>query len=379
MNSQSALQQQYPLSPRKFWKKLIEKLAVFFIFGVAAAAFVLVVMFTLSEASDPSSAIILKVILALDVIGLFLVTIIYSWYVKTYIKTYFYDGEENFITIKKGVFAPTEIHVQWKKIQDVYVDQDILDRIMGLYDVHIASATASSGIEAHIDGVDYAAAEGLKKFFLNKMSNTGSSSMTQDQASIPQQEANNTKTIDLSEEISSKVYPLSTKWMLVSILGKAISSIYLPTFACLFLFSDSKGSSVLVFDWSLVIMVWIGLYILSFIILVAGLLLWKGNYEFKFNKENIYYKDGILSLSEKHMPYSSIQDVTVLQGVIYRFVGLAQVKIENASSQTIITKDGSVVVSSGIIIDGLSINDANKITNLLKTTVLGRNSSKYGL
>ncbi len=127
MNSQSALQQQYPLSPRKFWKKLIEKLAVFFIFGVAAAAFVLVVMFTLSEASDPSSAIILKVILALDVIGLFLVTIIFSWYVKTYIRTYFYDGEENFITIKKGVFAPTEIHVQWKKIQDVYVDQDILD------------------------------------------------------------------------------------------------------------------------------------------------------------------------------------------------------------------------------------------------------------
>ncbi len=379
MNSQSALQQQYPLSPRKFWKKLIEKLAVFFIFGVAAAAFVLVVMFTLSEASDPSSAIILKVILALDVIGLFLVTIIFSWYVKTYIRTYFYDGEENFITIKKGVFAPTEIHVQWKKIQDVYVDQDILDRIMGLYDVHIASATASSGIEAHIDGVDYVAAEGLKKFFLNKMSNTGPSNMTQDQASIPQQEANNTKTIDLSEEISSRVYPLSTKWMLVSILGKAISSIYLPTFACIFLFSDSKSNSILAFDWGLVIMVWIGFYILSFIILVAGLLLWKGNYEFKFNKENIYYKDGILSLSEKHMPYSSIQDVTVLQGIIYRLVGLAQVKIENASSQTIMTKNGAVSVSNGIIIDGLSINDANKITNLLKTTVLGRNSSKYGL
>lgn len=379
MNSQSALQQQYPLSPRKFWKKLIEKLTVFFILGIAVAAFVLVVMFTLSDASDPSSAILLKVILGLDIVGLLLVTIIYSWYVKVYIKRYFYDGEENFITIKKGVFAPTEIHVQWKKIQDVYVDQDILDRIMGLYDVHIASATATSGIEAHIDGVDYAASEGLKKFFLNKMSNTGPANNTNDQANIPQQEANNAKTIDLSEEISSKVYPLSTKWTLVSIISNAISSIYLPTFACLFLFSDSKGSSVLAFDWGSVILVWIVLYVLSFIVLVAGLLLWKGNYEFKFNKDNIYYKDGILSLSEKHMPYSSIQDVTVMQGIIYRLVGLAKVKIENASSQTIMTKNGAVSVSNGIIIDGLSIDDANKITNLLKTTVLGRNSSKYGL
>ena len=57
---------------------------------------------------------------------------------------------------------PAQIHVQYGKIQDVYVDQDLLDRILGIYDVHISSATYSSGIEAHIDGVDKVGAEGLK-------------------------------------------------------------------------------------------------------------------------------------------------------------------------------------------------------------------------
>ena len=94
--------------------------------------------------------------------SLILVAVLYGLYISAYIRRYYYDASEQFLTIQKGVFAPTEIHVPYGKIQDVYVDQDVLDRIMGLYDVHIASATATSGIEAHIDGVDTRVAENLK-------------------------------------------------------------------------------------------------------------------------------------------------------------------------------------------------------------------------
>jgi len=41
---------------------------------------------------------------------------------------------------------------------------------MGLYDVHLSSATVSSGIEAHIDGVEKPAADGLRKIILEKVS-----------------------------------------------------------------------------------------------------------------------------------------------------------------------------------------------------------------
>ena len=44
--------------------------------------------------------------------------------------------------------------------------QDLLDRIFGLYDIHLSSATFSSGMEAHIDGVEKQAADGLRKILL---------------------------------------------------------------------------------------------------------------------------------------------------------------------------------------------------------------------
>lgn len=58
------------------------------------------------------------------------------------------------------------IRFQHERIQDVYVDQDLLDRIFGLYDVHLSSATVSSGMEAHIDGVEKQAAEDLRNILL---------------------------------------------------------------------------------------------------------------------------------------------------------------------------------------------------------------------
>lgn len=82
------------------------------------------------------------------------------------------------------------------------------------------------------------------------------------------------------------------------------------------------------------------------------------------------------------MPYSSIQDVTVRQGVVERFFGLAKVVIENAAQQTVtVGRYGQkgTVSSSGIVLQGFTIAEANKIADTLKTTVLGKNNSKYGL
>ena len=87
-----------------------------------------------------------------------------------YFQVYFYDLTDDFIIIRKRVFTPREITIPYERVQDVYIDQDLLDRIMGLYDVHLSSATVSSGIEAHIDGVEKPAADGLRKIILEKVS-----------------------------------------------------------------------------------------------------------------------------------------------------------------------------------------------------------------
>jgi hypothetical protein len=49
------------------------------------------------------------------------------------------------------------------------VDQDLFDVFFGLYDVHISTATATSGTRAHIDGIEKASAEEIRKLILSKI------------------------------------------------------------------------------------------------------------------------------------------------------------------------------------------------------------------
>jgi hypothetical protein len=102
---------------------------------------------------------------------LFLVIIIsVTLYQMLYYKFYFYDMTTGELIIKKGVVSRREVVIPFSKIQDIYVDQDFLDRIFGLYDVHVATAAtggAYAGSErAHIDGVNSKNAEALKKIFI---------------------------------------------------------------------------------------------------------------------------------------------------------------------------------------------------------------------
>ena len=338
-------------------------------------------MFITSSTINSLGREILWGIILVGLVFLFIITLLYSLYIKAYIRRYYYAGEDHFITIKKGVFTPAEIHVQWQKIQDVYVDQDLLDRMMGLYDVHIASATAASGIEAHIDGVGQAAAEGLKKFLLDKVSGAGRSSVplqTQGQAQVqpPQNQS-----VHFAEKISSTTYPLSGKWMAVETVKKLLA----PFLYWAFLILIFSGQLLKDFSWQsniiYILLGWIAISILSGIIHVIALFIWRKNYAFDFGPDNLYYKVGVISLSEKHMPYSSIQDVTIRQGILDRIFGLADVRVENAAQQMIQTRQGRMPISAGIVLQGFSLASANKITDILKTTVLSKNNyqSQYGL
>ena len=62
----------------------------------------------------------------------------------------------------KGVVSRKRISIRYEKIQNIFIDQDFLDRIFKLYDVHIATADYQSAWTAHIDGVSRENAEKLK-------------------------------------------------------------------------------------------------------------------------------------------------------------------------------------------------------------------------
>lgn len=162
----SKTRERFPLSTKKVLKKtltgtLVWVILLLIIYGVSA--FFLI---SLAEAIGNYFGII-----TFGIFGfLFLIVVLTYLYQQWYYNVYFYDLTDDYVIIKKGPITPHEITIPYERIQDVYVDQDILDRIFGLYDVHLSSATISSGMAAHIDGVEKPAADGLRAVLLETIS-----------------------------------------------------------------------------------------------------------------------------------------------------------------------------------------------------------------
>lgn len=381
----SALQNQFPLSPKKFWKKVIEKVPICIIVSVAISYPVYFIFHSVIASQNIYTGIIAAALFAIVLSLVFIC--IYAVYVHYYIKQYYYSDDADFLTIKKGVFAPTEIHVQYMKIQDVYVDQDILDRIMGLYDVHISSATYSSGMEAHIDGVEKSAADGLKTLLLGKIkSSTSGGSMSQAANSEAHKEvAHEVKQeqVHFSSPISSDAYGLSKNWWISEAIKLVISSLFIATILTFWLFGFSLKEGLKEGGLSFALSVWVGVLILALIARAITLWLWQMHYRYEFGAEYIYMKNGILSVSEKNMGYNTVQDVKVDQTFIDRIFGVASIHIENAA-QSMVPVQGrygkvNAPVSNGITIVGLSVDDARKIAEEMKRIVIHKTTARKGV
>jgi membrane protein YdbS with pleckstrin-like domain len=85
----------------------------------------------------------------------------------------------------------------------------------------------------------------------------------------------------------------------------------------------------------------------------------------------------VLSQSEKHVPYRTVQNVTISQSIIDRMFHIANVVIENASSGQMTTTNR--LGSNAILIPGQTPENANKIAEVLKKVILTKNSSQTGL
>jgi membrane protein YdbS with pleckstrin-like domain len=164
----SKTREQFPLSKKKIIKKTISATISWLFLLVFCGPVFLLVMggIALVNSVGTSGLVIVLVILLL-----LLVVIVVGnyWYQTWYYATYFYDFTNDYVIIRKSPLTPKEITIPYERIQDVYVDQDLIDRMMGLYDVHLSTATISSGMNAHIDGVESAAADGLRAFLLKKV------------------------------------------------------------------------------------------------------------------------------------------------------------------------------------------------------------------
>jgi len=159
------LREKYPLESRKPLKKTIAGIWKFIFIIIFIGIFSFYFLFTEGRNIFPSFNLWTIVYIF---IGIFILFIILKYiYEIFYMKYYFYDLVGKNLIIKKGVFSRNEITLPINRLQDVYVDQDILDRILGLYDVHVSSATIISGNLSHIDGLNKENAQVIKNLILS--------------------------------------------------------------------------------------------------------------------------------------------------------------------------------------------------------------------
>lgn len=161
----SKTRERFPLSPKKVIKRTLTRtialVIIILVSGIVGGIFA-----ALSAESTFGWALGGTLFLSAIVLCAIIVIPMY-FYQRWYWATYYYELGDDFVTIRKGAVMPKEITIPYERIQDVYVDQDFLDRLFGLFDVHIASAAVSSAFAAHIDGVERPAADGLRKILLD--------------------------------------------------------------------------------------------------------------------------------------------------------------------------------------------------------------------
>ena len=159
----SPTREKFPLSPKKVIKKTIVSTLAWIIFIFIFGLFLTPVIAVLGR----QAGVLFVPMILINLVLLAIVIVPTYLYQKWYFDTYFYDLTNDYVVIRKNPITPREITIPYERIQDVYVDQDLFDRLFGLYDVYISSATVSSGMEAHIDGVEKPAADGLRAVLLD--------------------------------------------------------------------------------------------------------------------------------------------------------------------------------------------------------------------
>ncbi|MBN2014000.1 MAG: PH domain-containing protein [Candidatus Altiarchaeota archaeon] len=269
--STETLRTKYPLKKAKILKKTIQTL----MFLVPVAPFLLVGFFV-------SDAAVKGIILGVLFMVLVLAALVY-WYQSVYFEKYFYDLTGEGLIIQKGVFSTKQTIVPLNKIQDIYLDQDIFDRIFGLWDLHISSATTVSGFEAHIDGVSREDGMIMRNLLLGETVSKPS-----------------------GEGIKAEVYKPSNRGILMILLGGIFGLIFVAIF----------------FTWFLVILIpALILSLLDFTVI-----------RYELRDEGVYIRKGFLTPKESLFLYRNIQDVEESYDILSRILQLRTLTVKTMTS-----------------------------------------------
>lgn len=152
--------------------------------------------------------------------------------------------------------------------------------------------------------------------------------------------------------VTEKNYPIQLTWVFKSFIGTAV------VLVIFFMFGPGQ-----VYFWY---------YLVTSLIYFFILLLRRRNFHYTIDDKFINLEQGILSKSQRHIPYGVVQNIFIKQDLFDRALGLASLSIENAAQGGSNTgnygKDqGRSVGFEGnkVSIPGLNKEDAEVLKNIV--------------
>ncbi len=339
-----------PLERKKIIKKTLESFPI--ILAIAAISGLSVVMSYLILESVLWWLLIIAIIIPfISIFGIY----IYQTY---YYKLYFYDFKEGSAEIKKGVISQSTGHVRYERIQNIYIDQDILDRIFGLYDVHYETAGETSGIYSHVDGLNKKNSDKLVEFLNNQL--YGGNKTANQGISKSADNSGGASLNATGEVIDRNVTPISKKIIIKDTIVTTLLSVLIILGGFGELMSGDDGIKI---SGGTMITISLAFIALAFVGSLIYNKIWFKNFHFQFADNSGIIKSQVIALSSTYVYYDRIQNINVTQGILERIFGLFSVTIETAAESSAKDKKG------GLRIPGLAKADAEKIKNFLLAKV----------
>jgi membrane protein YdbS with pleckstrin-like domain len=117
--------------------------------------------------------------------------------------------------------------------------------------------------------------------------------------------------------------------------------------------------------------------IAAVILVVVGCIsniIWFKNYSFSFAPDMVVLKTRVIASQETHVPYRTIQDVVMTQGILERLLGIATVTIQNATAA-----QSGRRTRGGTKLIGQPVAKANELVTLVRSIIVQTNPIGTGL
>lgn len=314
--------QNLPLSLKKVIKKTIAKGIGYF------PLIIFIIIFRLL--SKETGVTFFSGYTGLLLIFLGLIFSISLFYEYLYYKLYYYDFGENKAEIRKGVIRRATGYVRYERLQNIYIDQDFWDRILGLYDVHYETAGETSGFYSHVDGLIKENADKLVAFLDQKTNSYTASPPTSQQS--PQEEISGKKE-EVETEISRENYSISPSIILIGIIRTMIAITILLTILYGYLYGLFYGSDLIIAFTGKNVLFLSVLMVLTLLNIIYNYV-WYKNFYFSFGEKRGEIKTKVIGQSISYLYYDRIQNVNINQGILERIFGIYSLSIETAGEKT---------------------------------------------